>query len=88
MKKYMLFTGYNTDDCGIFQNHYDTAPEAFDAVKNHSDDEMYKIIETETNRVLAEGPIKNLIELLPPSPTRVNKKTVHRKAAEDAKVKR
>lgn len=64
MKKHMLFTGYNTDDRGIFQGDFDTAPEALHAVKDHSDDEMYKIIEAETNRVLAWGPIKNLINLL------------------------
>ncbi len=76
MKKYMLFTreidgGFNT-----FQGDYDTMPEAFDAaltVGAHCmcpftspDEDIYKIISSKTNSTCAEGPVKNLIKLLPP----------------------
>jgi len=72
MKEYLLFIRFDLKgDINTFQGDYDTPEEAFEAAKSYREEAYYKIISFKTYQILAEGQIKNLIELLPIAAARV-----------------
>jgi hypothetical protein len=65
MKEFMLFTREKREDeYSIFQGDFDDAWEALDRAAYFHDDDFYKIVSFESNRILAEGPIRKLFNLI------------------------
>jgi len=65
MKEYMLFTRENMDDeYNVFQGDFDTAPAALDRAAYYHDDDFYRIISHESMKVVAQGPISKLFNLI------------------------
>lgn len=65
MKEFMLFTREKVEDGdNVFQGDFEEAAAALEAAACFRDDDFYRIISFESNKVIAEGPVSRLFNLI------------------------